>query len=90
MKCDVIDECRCYAYSDVSSPKKNQFCGVQRGAYIEACTPACCADGCPGETPNISPREPFKIITRFKKEKEINYYLFILVALSVLFLVYRT
>ena len=37
MVCNVIDECRCYAYDDVKNPKKEQFCGVRRGPNVIPC-----------------------------------------------------
>lgn len=64
MVCDFIDECRCYAYSDVSDTKRYQFCGVRRGPRIIDCPVDCCPGGCPGNGNNIEPREPFRIIKR--------------------------
>ena len=71
MVCNVIDECRCYAYDDVRNPKKEQFCGVRRGPYVLPCPKDCCAGGCPGKFPS----QPFAIIPRPKppkREKSIN------------------
>lgn len=65
MICNVIDECRCYAYDDVSNPKKKQFCGVRRGPHVLPCPKGCCAGGCPGKIP----KQPFHIIKRPKPQK---------------------
>ena len=95
MVCSIIDECRCYAYSDVRDPKKTQFCGVRRGPNVVPCPEEeCCAGGCPGDFP----KEPFRIIERpSNKQLDVlsNYYsrehiLIILVLLSVLFLLFMT
>ena len=65
MVCSIIDECRCYAYSDVSDPKKTQFCGVRRGPNVVPCPEEeCCVGGCPGQVSGIEPRQPFRIIDR--------------------------
>lgn len=64
MVCSVIDECRCYAYSDAGDPRKNQFCGARKGPYVSPCPADCCDDGCPGQTPKIEPREPFRVVER--------------------------
>ena len=61
MVCSIIDECRCYAYSDVPDTKRFQFCGVRRGSVVVACPEEeCCDGGCPGNTP----KEPFRILDR--------------------------
>ena len=60
MVCNIIDECRCYAYDDVRNPKKEQFCGVRRGPDVIPCPSSCCAGGCPGKYHN----QPFRIIKR--------------------------
>ena len=37
MVCNVIEECRCYAYSDVTDPKQVQFVAQHRlGATVPA------------------------------------------------------
>ena len=88
MVCSIIDECRCYAYSDVSDPKKTQFCGVRRGPNVVPCPEEeCCAGGCPGDFP----REPFRIINRptndVKSDFSIRILIFIiLIAISYLIL----
>lgn len=90
MVCSIIDECRCYAYSDMTDPKKYQFCGVRRGNYVVACPEdECCAGGCPGQTPDVEPREPFRIIERetyntIKRE----YYIFLILLLFSFALLY--
>ena len=83
MVCNIIDECRCYAYSDVTDPKQVQFCGVRRGPHILSCPTDCCAGGCPGDFP----KEPFRIIDRpvYDTKKSM---LLILIAISILFLIY--
>ena len=60
MVCNVIEECRCYAYDDVRNPKKEQFCGVRKGPHVIPCPKDCCAGGCPGKIP----KQPFRIIKR--------------------------
>jgi len=60
MVCNVIEECRCYAYSDVRDPKETQFCGVRKGPNVDPCPADCCHGGCPGDFP----KEPFRIIDR--------------------------
>ena len=88
MVCSIIDECRCYAYSDVSDPKKTQFCGMRRGSNVVPCPEEeCCAGGCPGDFP----REPFRIINRptndVKSDFSIRILIFIiLIAISYLIL----
>ena len=71
MVCNVIEECRCYAYDDVRNPKKEQFCGVRKGPHVIPCPKDCCAGGCPGKIP----KQPFRIIKRphlKKSEKGLN------------------
>ncbi len=65
MVCNVIEECRCYAYDDVRNPKKEQFCGVRKGPHVIPCPKGCCAGGCPGKIP----KQPFKIIKRPRPKK---------------------
>ena len=64
MVCNVIEECRCYAYSDVTDTKKYQFCGVRKGPKVLPCPSDCCVGGCPGDFP----KEPFEIIDRHTPE----------------------
>ena len=96
MVCSIIDECRCFAYDDVADPKKSQFCGVRRGPHVVACPEStCCAGGCPGQVPDLEPREPFRIIERpaILSTLTINPVvsaLIILIMLSLLFLTYLT
>lgn len=66
MVCNIIDECRCFAYSDVVDTKRYQFCGVIKGPRVMSCPSECCAGGCPSFDNEIEPREPFKIIKRPK------------------------
>ena len=95
MVCSIIDECRCYAYSDVKDPKKTQFCGVRRGPNVVPCPEEeCCAGGCPGDFP----KEPFRVIERpSNKEEKLfsnynsrDYAFLILVILTVLYLIFMT
>jgi len=95
MVCSIIDECRCYAYSDVSDPKKTQFCGVRRGPNVVPCPEEeCCAGGCPGDFP----KQPFRIIERpsnkdenlFSNYNSRDYAFLILVTLTVLYLIFMT
>lgn len=95
MVCSIIDECRCYAYSDVSDPKKTQFCGMRRGPNVVPCPEEeCCTGGCPGDFP----KEPFRIIERLSNKEENlfsnynsrDYAFLILVTLTVLYLIFMT
>jgi hypothetical protein len=94
MVCSIIDECRCYAYSDATDPKKYQFCGTRRGKYVIECPEdECCAGGCPGQTPNTEPREPFRIINREKNNRikaEYSIFLILLLIALGLILVFMT
>jgi hypothetical protein len=60
MVCNVIEDCKCYAYTDVIDAKKYQFCGVRKGPKVLPCPSDCCVGGCPGDFP----KEPFSIIER--------------------------
>jgi hypothetical protein len=85
--CSVIDECRCYTYSDVPDPKKYQFCGVRRGSVVVACPEEeCCDGGCPGEYP----KEPFRILDRpvYDTHNPKKMMLLILIIISIVFLMY--
>lgn len=94
MICSIIDECRCFAYDDVINPKKSQFCGVRRGPNVLQCPESeCCYGGCPGQTPGVTPKEPFRIIERPSSSSEFSlkfYMLVLLIMLSILFLTYIT
>jgi hypothetical protein len=79
MVCDVIEDCRCYAYSDVSDPKKYQFCGVRKGPRVRPCPSECCAGGCPGDFP----KEPFRIIDRPGQGMVTDYRIPILILLAL-------
>jgi len=90
MVCNVIEECRCYAYDDVRNPKKEQFCGVRKGPYVIPCPKDCCAGGCPGKIP----KQPFRIIKRphaIKSKRRIDWIdikvlMFLAVILACIFL----
>ena len=75
-------------------PKKYQFCGARRGLYITKCPEDdCCAGGCPGETPNTEPREPFRIIDRPRRKSTLyslrrEYYIFLLLVIISFLLMY--
>jgi len=79
MVCDVIEDCRCYAYSDVTDPKKYQFCGVRKGSRVRPCPSDCCAGGCPGDFP----KEPFRIIDRPGQGMVTDYRIPILILLAL-------
>ena len=79
MVCNVIEECRCYAYSDVTDTKKYQFCATRKGPKVVPCPSDCCAGGCPGDFP----KEPFRIIERPTPERDINLRIPILVLIAV-------
>ena len=90
MVCNVIEECRCYAYDDVRNPKKEQFCGVRKGSHVIPCPKDCCAGGCPGKIP----KQPFRIIKRPRAAKperridwiDIKILMFLAVILACIFL----
>ena len=90
MVCNVIEECRCYAYDDVRNPKKEQFCGVRKGPHVIPCQKDCCAGGCPGKIP----KQPFRIIKRPNTKKsrtglnqmEIKVLMYLAVILGCIFL----
>ena len=56
MVCDVIENCRCYAYKG----ELKQFCGVRKGRKVLPCPIDCCSGGCPDD----GSREPFRYINR--------------------------
>ena len=58
MVCNVIEECRCYAYKG----SKEQWCGVRKGPNILPCPKDCCAGGCPDD----GSRQPFRYLDRPK------------------------
>lgn len=92
MVCNVIEDCKCYAYSDVFSTKALQFCGTRKGPNIVPCPAECCADGCPGQDRKAEPREPFRIIERPRKPKIDRSRLasiVMFIALVITFLLYR-
>lgn len=95
MVCNIIDNCRCYAYDDEPEPMSNQFCGVRRGADVHSCPADCCAGGCPGQVKTDTPRHPFRIIPRPAQTKQFNvdHYdviLMILTTVTIVFLIYAT
>ena len=79
MVCNVIEDCKCYAYSDVTDPKKYQFCGVRKGSRVRPCPSDCCAGGCPGDFP----KEPFRIIDRPGQGMVTDYRIPILILLAL-------
>ena len=79
MVCNVIEECRCYAYADVTDTKKYQFCGVRKGPKVLPCPSDCCAGGCPGDFP----KEPFRIIERPNMETITDLRIPILILIAV-------
>lgn len=79
MVCNVIEECRCYAYSDVTDPKQVQFCGVRKGPKVLPCPSGCCSGGCPGDFP----KEPFRIIDRPGQGLVTDYRIPILILLVI-------
>ena len=56
MVCNVIEECRCFAYRG----ERNQFCGVRKGPNGLPCPDDCCFGGCPDD----GSRPPFRYIER--------------------------
>jgi hypothetical protein len=64
MVCNVIEECRCYAYKG----EIKQFCGVRKGPKVLPCPKDCCAGGCPED----GTRQPFRFIDRPPKRNWIT------------------
>jgi|14_taG_2_1085336.scaffolds.fasta_scaffold05388_3 hypothetical protein len=92
MVCNIIDECKCYAYKGEGNPMSNQFCAARRGPQLKPCPADCCAGGCPGQVKGITPRQPYRIVGRPVQRIEDNFnVMFIaLVAVTILFLIYIT
>lgn len=80
MVCNVIDECRCYAFRG----EQTQFCGVRRGQDVLLCPSECChGGGCV----NDGSRPPFRYIDRPKlstKLGKVN----ILIIISIVVILY--
>ena len=72
LKCDVIDECKCFAMTDETFQYENLVCGVRRGARIFPCNPGCCSGGCPGQCKGVRPRSPYKVTDDFFTPFEVN------------------
>jgi hypothetical protein len=76
MVCNVIENCRCYAYKgDIK-----QFCGVRKGPNVLPCSDECCAGGCPQN----GTRQPFRFINRPRQSSMITPKVAILLAIVVL------
>jgi hypothetical protein len=87
-KCDVIDECRCYADETFGDPTKNQICGKKLRDTIVPCRAGCCYGGCPGQCAGVAPREPFgtgKMYT-VRTLIKVSLLLFILSVVSLIYL----
>lgn len=54
MVCNVIENCRCFAYRG----NRKQFCGVRKGPRVLPCPEDCCFGGCPDD----GSRQPFRIL----------------------------
>ena len=92
MVCNIIDECRCYAYSDTTNPMSNQFCAARRGAQLKPCPADCCAGGCPGQVEGIEPKQPFRIVDHFNQTdntKPLIYLGLIIVTIALLFILLK-
>lgn len=63
MVCNVIDECRCYAFKG----DNKQFCGVRKGPDVLLCPPECCHGGCTDD----GSRPPFRYIDRPNIESKL-------------------
>ena len=64
MVCNVIEECRCYAYKG----ETEQFCGVRKGPNVLPCPKDCCSGGCPIN----GSRQPFRFIDRPPKSSMLT------------------
>ena len=65
--CNYPDnECMCFAYTDSTSPEKDQFCGylMEDGKTVRACPTKCCNNGmgCPGQCRDVSAKRPDYIL----------------------------
>lgn len=90
MVCNVIDECRCYQFSN----NPNQFCGVRRGERVLRCPDDCCFGGCVSDgsrppfryidVPDVINLEPLK---RLDKEKAFNYIVRMFICLCFVLLI---
>lgn len=70
MVCNVIENCRCYAYKG----SKEQFCAVRKGPKILSCPADCCAGGCPDD----GSRQPFRYVDRpdyFMLDRRVSMFL---------------
>ena len=79
MVCNVIDECRYYAYEDTME----QFCGVRRGPRVIPCPPDCCAGGCPGKYPFRIIKRPMNPWVEKKKTVNLDFHMKILIYMTV-------
>ena len=79
MVCNVIEECRCFAYTG----EKEQFCGVRKGPDILPCPTACCAGGCPDD----GSRQPFRYIDRRSEIVDTNpiFFIWLIVTVVIIF-----
>ena len=87
-KCDVIDECRCYADETFGDRKRSQICGKKLNGMIIPCKAGCCHGGCPGQCMGVEPREPFgtgKIYT-MRTMIKVSLLLLILSLVSLIYL----
>lgn len=81
MVCNVIDECRCYAYRG----ETKQFCGVRRGERVLLCPSDCChGGGCPLD----GSREPFRYIDRQDPPSTIFNKTNVLLTVSIMVILY--
>ena len=64
MVCNVIEECRCFAYKG----ETEQFCGVRKGPRVLPCPGDCCAGGCPTNGSS----QPFRFIKRPQRSSTIT------------------
>lgn len=84
LKCDIIDECRCYATESESRPFENQICATRRGDKIIPCAPGCCSGGCPGQCKGVRPRQPFRVTDNIFTHFQIDIPAYIKIILVVL------
>jgi hypothetical protein len=78
MVCNVIENCRCFAYKG----EAEQFCGVRKGSNVLPCPKDCCAGGCSGPNPFRFIDKPNRAMI-FTPQRATT---FILVAITVLIL----
>lgn len=81
MVCDVIENCRCYAYTG----ETEQWCGVRKGSKVLRCPTDCCVGGCTDD----GSRQPFRYIDKPNfvslENNSFMFLLWVIVTISVIY-----